>query len=235
MQENIKINNSLERLKSFIEGEAYKGFDPYDALKSPLFNLPVLNNARSFRFLFQQLLKRLPFNIRTLLSIKKGYNPVTLGLSIQAYAYLFQSENNKRNYYLEKIDFLVGELKKLVPESYHGACWGYDFDWEARDASIPAFQPTVVATGIISNALFIAHIITGHKTSANLVKSAADFVTMDLNRTYKGKYLCFSYSPFDNQQVFNASLKGARILAQAYSLEQKMDLKNIAIQALNFV
>lgn len=130
---------------------------------------------------------------------------------------------------------MLGELKKLIPAGYHGACWGYDFPWEARYASIPAYQPTVVATGIITNALYTAYKITGTKECAELVKSSTHFVLEDLNKTYNGDSFIFSYSPFDDQQVFNASMKGVRILAQAYSQTGDVNLKNQAKKAVQFV
>ena len=231
----MEINQSLYKLKEYIEKENYKGFDPYDALKSPFFKLPILKSNKLFRFGTQQLVKRLPFSIRPLLFVPKGYNPVTLGLSIQAYAYLFQLEPEHKKVYLDKIKFLIAELKKLISEGYSGACWGYDFDWEARHAKIPAYQPTVVATGIITNGLFIAWQITKMEEVAEMVKSAARFVVDDLQRTYEGDTFCFSYSPFDKQQVFNASMKGVRLLAQAYSLNTQSEYKELAKQAVEFV
>ena len=229
------IKESLNKLQAYIEKEEYKGFDPYDALKSPFFKLPFLKSNKLIRFGTQQLVKRLPFSIRPLLLVPKGYNPVTLGLSIQAYAYLYKAEPENREEHLQKIDFLIQELKKLIPEGFSGACWGYDFDWEARHAKIPAYQPTVVATGIITNALFIAYQNTGHKDAASLIESAANFIVKDLKRTYKDDTFCFSYSPFDTQQVFNASMKGARLLAQAYSLNANNEYKELAKLAVAFV
>jgi hypothetical protein len=229
------IKDNLERLKLYIEKEEYRGYDPYDALKSPFFKLPFLKSNKLVRFGMQQLVKRLPFNIRPFLLIPKGYNPVTLGLSIQAYAYLFQMEPENKEKHLQRITHLVNELKKLIPSGFSGACWGYDFDWEARHAKILAFQPTVVATGIITNALFIAYQITGHQDSAKLIESAAKFVIKDLNRTYTNNVFCFSYSPFDQQQVFNASMKGVRLLAQAYFINLNDEFKELAKQAVAFV
>jgi hypothetical protein len=242
VQENGSLNHiykntmeSLKKLQNYIEKNNYQGYDPYDALKSPFFKLPILRSNKLIRFGTQQLVKRLPFSIRPLLLVPKGYNPVTLGLSIQAYAYLCEAEPENKPEYLQKIDFLIQELKKLIPEGFSGACWGYDFDWEARHAKIPAYQPTVVATGIISNALFIAYKILGHREAAQLVESAASFAVKDLQRTYSGDSFCFSYSPFDKQQVFNASMKGVRLLAQAYAINGNSEYKDLAKQAIDFV
>ena len=229
------ITEELINLKIYIESNDYKGYDPYDALKSPFFKFPFLKSNKLIRFGTQQLVKRLPFSIRPLLMVPKGYNPVTLGLSIQAYAYLFLAESENKEKYHQKITHLVTELKNLIPSGYSGACWGYDFDWEARNAKIPAYQPTVVATGIITNALFIAYQIIGCQESSELIQSAAQFIVKDLKRTYKEDSFCFSYSPFDKQQVFNASMKGVRLLAQAYSINQNKQYKELAGQAVAFV
>ena len=104
------IKESLKKLQGFIEEENYRGFDPYDALKSPFFKLPFLKANKLVRFGAQQLVKRLPFSIRPLLFVPKGYNPVTLGLCIQAYAYLYSAEPENKQKYLENIIFLVNEF-----------------------------------------------------------------------------------------------------------------------------
>lgn len=229
----LNLNSSLDKLTVYIEQEAYKGFDPYDALKSPLFKLPVFKSNKLIRFGTQQLVKRSPVNLRPLLFVPKGYNPVTLGLCIQAYSYLYKSEQQAD--YITKINYLIDELKKLIPPGFSGACWGYDFDWEARYAKIPAYQPTVVATGIITNALYESYKITKNNGAFELCKSAVNFVLNDLNRTETDNEICFSYSPFDKQQVFNASIKGARLLSQVYAETGNIDLKNTAKKAVNYV
>ncbi len=240
------ISDSLSRLISYIESRNYMGIDPYDALKSPVFRLPVLKTNRRIRFFSQQIVKRSPVNLRPVLGINEGLDPVTLGLCIQGYSYLYHlskqclsAEANllysPSGEYLGRIAYLTGELKRLVSSGYHGACWGYNFDWEARYATIPAMQPNVVATGIITNGLYICHKLTGNSDCASLVKSAAGFVAGDLNKTSFDMGFIYSYSPLDTQQVLNASMKGARILSQAYDLTGLEALKSEAGRAVNLV
>jgi len=236
MDASKTIEAATYRLRKYIESHHYRGYDPYDALKSPLFKLPLLNKNKLMRFGAQQLVKRSPLNLRTLLFVPKGLNPVTLGLCIQAYAHLINVNPQEKDILNQNISRLIDELEKLIPKGFHGACWGYDFDWEARYANIPAYQPTVVATGIITNALFIAWQQTGNQKAFQLCKSAADFVMKDLNRTADEDGLfCFSYSPFDNQVVFNASMKGTRLLAQVYSETKDETLKKAAAASVAFV
>ncbi|MBS1763453.1 MAG: delta-aminolevulinic acid dehydratase [Bacteroidetes bacterium] len=236
MDKQQLLSASLAKLQSYIEGENYKGYDPYDALKSPFLKLPFLRSNKLIRFGSQQLVKRSSLNLRPLLFVPKGLNPVTLGLCIQAYSELCGIYPEKKNEYTDKINKLITELKKLIPHGFKGACWGYDFDWEARYAKIPAYQPTVVATGIITNGLYVAWQLTGNKEALSLCESAGEFVIHDLNRTYDNENnFCFSYSPFDKQVVFNASMKGARLLAQLYEATGKEEYKTIAGSAVAFV
>ncbi len=230
------VEKAIEALRIYIEKSDYRGYDPYDGLMSPLFKIPFLNSHKTTRFLWQQFVKRFPLNIRKLLLIKKGYNPVTLGLCIQGYARLAVVYPNKREEYRSKISFLIEELRKLIPEGYSGACWGYDFHWAARYADIPAYQPTVVATGMITNALFIAYKEFDLEEAKALLISSSKFVINDLNRTedQDGSF-CFSYSPFDKQVVFNASMKGARLLSQVYTITKDKDMLMLSEKAIAFV
>ncbi len=221
-------------LREYIEQEKYRGYDPYDALKSPLFRLPILRSHKWLRFATQQFVKRAPVNLRPLLAVPKGLNPVSLGLCIQAYAYLTEVYPEEREELLNKIWQLAKQLQSLIPEGFSGVCWGYDFDWEARYAKIPAYQPTVVATGIITNALFEAWLITREQVCADLLLGAVPFVLKDLNRTEYENSICFSYSPFDTQQVLNASLKGVRLLAQAHHIMGNNDWAEIATTGVRF-
>ncbi|MBK6912285.1 MAG: hypothetical protein IPH11_00860 [Ignavibacteriales bacterium] len=113
-----------------------------------------------------------------------------------------------------------------------------------KNANIPAFTPTVVATGFITNALFICYSITGNQKAKELLISSANFVLKDLNRTYSGNHhpsslihhpFCFSYSPSDKQIVYNASMKGVRILSQVYSITKETQLLKLQRMQLSLL
>jgi hypothetical protein len=228
------LRAALDRTERFIEAERYRGYDPYDGLTSPLFRLPVLRSARLPRIAFQQLLKRLPFQVRPLFGIPKGYNPVTLALVLQGYVYrdLAGGRGAVRR---DRIDHLVGELSRLVTAGWSGLCWGYDFPWEARYAGNPAGHPTVVATGIVANSLFEAWRLAGASAAGDLVSGTVPFVRDDLRRTQEGETFCWSYSPTDEQVVLNATAKGARLCAQAHRIVPDNNLLDLARATLRFV
>lgn len=234
-RESERLNHSLNLLRTYIEKEAYRGYDPYDALLSPVFNLPVLKSSKLVRFVAQQVVLRSPINLRRLLAVPKGLNPTTLGLCIQAYSNLYEVFPNQKEEIKDKIYELLDELSALTSKGYSGACWGYDFDWEGRYANIPAFMPTVVVTGFITNALYICHQKTGIAEAQDLYRTSANFVLNDLQRTKGQNGFCFSYSPEDSQQVFNASMKGVKILSQAYALTGNETYKKEARLAVEYV
>lgn len=124
----------LTCLLEYIEAADFKGYDPYDALNSPI--LRALSFQQKFlRIAFIQLLKRLPVNLRPLLLIKKDYNPKGLGLFLWGYAKLYAREKDPR--YLEQIDRLLDLLEGLKSRDCSGNGWGYNFDWQSRAFLVP--------------------------------------------------------------------------------------------------
>lgn len=212
------LTTTLDQTQAHLKVEAYHGYDPYDGLESPLFRLPILSHAKIPRWGFQQVLKRIPFQIRPLLGIAKGYNPVTLALAIQGLVSRDRADQSAADSRRSEVEHLVSELDRLQSRGFSGACWGYDFDWEARYASVPAWHPTVVATGFVTNALFQAWKRYEMTAARDLCLAAVPFVLQDLNRTWHGDSFCWSYSPTDHNEVLNATIKGARLLAQAVAM-----------------
>ena len=100
---------------------------------------------------------------------------------------------------------------------------------------VPAYQPTIVATGIISNALYIAFKATKIQRSSDLVISASNFVKTNLYRTIDENGICLSYSPFDKEKVFNASMKGARLLAQTFNLNNDKSSVKLSRDIIKYV
>lgn len=228
------IINSLQKLESYILSENYKGYDPYDVLMSPIFKFPVFKSNKFLRFYSQQIFRRIPFNLRKFLGIKKGLNPFTIGLLIQSFTYLSKVFEEKKYFYFDEITKLQDKLILLKSNDFKELCWGYDFDWEARYAKFSAYKPTIVATGFIANALFENYKLTGNEKSLSLLLDSSHFVSA-LNKTYEGEIFCYSYSPYDKQVVYNASVLGARLQAQVYSINKDDSLKDDIDKSVTFI
>lgn len=219
---------------NYLKKEAYKGYDPYDGLNSPIIQNTPLGKSRFVRLAWIQLFKRLPFNLRPFVGIKKEYNPKGLGLFLNGYCNLYKMDPKEA--YLKEIKFLIQEIQSLKSEGYSGACWGYNFDWQARAFFQPKGTPTVVATTFISYALLDAYDILKDESLLNTARSACDFVLKDLNRTPGiDDTFAWSYSPLDHTQVFNATLLGARLLSRVYSYTGEKHLMEEAEKTVRYV
>ncbi len=230
---HLALEGATRKLKAYMVGKSYYGYDPYDVLRSPVFSWPVLG-SRPVRFVAQQVSKRIPFSLRKLLQVPEGLNPVTLGLTIQSNTYLKQifPDDGELD---QETDQLVTELVGIKSKGYSGICWGYDFDWEARYTRIQAYVPTSVATGIITNGMFENYRFTQNEYLLDLCRDSCKFIMKDLKKSYEGDFFCYSYSPVDSQFVLNASMKAARLLAQVYSVNRDQSLLDEASNAVEYV
>ena len=225
---------SLNRLKIYCESEKFKGYDPYDGLNSRFFQaIPFLSKNRIARLAWIQIFKRSPVNLRPWVGIKKDYNPKALGLFLSAYCQLYNAKPRKE--YLDKCNFFIKEIYASVSKGYSGACWGYNFDWQARAFFQPKGTPTVVASVFIANALLDAYEITKDDQLLKTARSTCSFILNDLNRTFDGKKnFAFSYSPLDKAVVFNASLLGSRLLSRVFSITNEKELVDAAKKSVTY-
>lgn len=230
----FKFQSSFEKLVSFCEKENFKGYDPYDGLNSSFFQaIPLVRENRLARLVWIQGFKRLPFNIRPIFGVKKDYNPKALGLFLSGYCALYHKDPQSE--YLNHIHFFIKKIFELVSPGMSGACWGYNFDWQARAFFQPKYTPTVVASTFIANALLDAYEILRDERLLQKARSTCDFILNDLNRTYaENGNFAFSYSPLDNSVVFNASLLGSRLLARVYNYTGESVLINEAKKSVSF-
>lgn len=237
---NNSTLNSFKQLKTYCEKEKFKGWDPYDGLNSKLFQtLPLLKNSAICRLIVIQGFKRFPFNLRPLVLVPKEYNAKGIGLFLQGYCNLYKAvvanpflanKLGKPTILLQQINELAELLIFLKSKGYSGACWGYNFDWQARRLFLfPKYTPTVVATNFCATALMDAYEVTREKKYLDVALSAADFVMKDLHRADYNDGFLFSYSPLQgNDTVFNASLLGSKLLSYCYKYTGKEEYKEAA-------
>jgi hypothetical protein len=234
------VEDSFKRLKVYIEKEQYKGWDPYDGLNSKVFQATPLKHWDLARLAWIQSFKRSPINFRTLFLVPKEYNSKGIGLLLNTYCNLFQVadkgnlEYGTKEEHLQKIIFLADLLLELQNKNYSGACWGYNFDWQARRLFLfPNDTPTVVATTFCFNALLDAYEITKNEKYLSTAISSVNFVLKDLSRTSHNNGFLFSYSPLNgNNTVYNASLLGAMLLSRSYLYSKNEEHLSIAKSAV---
>lgn len=231
---NINFENSFNQLKTFCEKENFKGWDPYDGLNSRIFQkLPFFKNSRFFRLVWIQFFKRSPLNFRKLVGVPKEHNPKGLALFLTGYCNLYHLDPQKE--YLNYIQELTQLILKKQTLGYSGACWGYNFDWQARAFFQPKNTPTVVATSFVTEALIESYKITKNQEVLSALKSIGNFIKEDLNKSFdKNKNFTLSYSPLDHTQVFNAGLLGAKTLCLLYEFSKDEEDLNFSKKIVQY-
>lgn len=219
-----EINESFKSLKSYCEAENFAGWDPYDGLNSRVFQSTPLKKWDLARLAWIQGFKRSPINFRRIFVVPKEHNAKGIGLFLSGYCNLYQlaekgnTEFGSKEEIKKQIIELANLLLSMQNKDYSGACWGYNFDWQARRLFLfPAHTPTVVATTFCASALFDAFEITKNNEYLETALSSANFILNDLNRTETDGGFILSYSPLKgNDTVYNASLLGAKTLSWCY-------------------
>lgn len=229
MTQEQHILDSFQQLKLYCETEHFKGWDPYDGLNSKVFEaLPYFKNSAFWRLCVIQGFKRNPVNLRKIALVPKEHNAKGIGLFLQGYCNLVKVVRK----HPELSEWLGAESELLVKVreiaellislqsngDYHGACWGYNFDWQAQGGLFfPKYTPTVVATNFCATALMETYEITGNKKYLDIAITSAEFVKEDLHRHPCEEGFLFSYSKLPgNDTVYNASLLGSRLLSFCY-------------------
>ncbi len=203
-----RSRDALNRALAWLESKGYAGYDPYDALLSPLAR--ALPGARA-RLIFTHAVRKKPVNIRPLLGIKETINPKTLALCLSAYARIcracpkpkISAPKGERSLLQKAVDVI-----SLLDETFP---WGYPFPWQSRAFFVPAGTPTAVNTAFVLHALMDAGEAFGVAT-AGLIKKGAGNILKCLKRSPDG---FFSYTPLDNYRIHNANLLLASALGRA--------------------
>jgi hypothetical protein len=224
------IENSLEKLRDYIEKEEFKGYDPYDTLNS-FFKFKYFGKFISV--LAIQFQKRNPVNIRPVLGIKKSYNPKAIGLFL--YSYCLLQKNNPQKDYSKQINFLFAYLRDNPSKGFSGYCWGYNFDWASSGKYIKAYSPNIVVTSFISRGIFAYFNLTKDTKALEILKSTGEFILKDLPLTKTKEGICFSYTTLGVDCCYNASLLAAQTLSQIYSITKEPSLLEKIKPAMDFV
>lgn len=238
---NGNSRTALIKLMHYCEKEQFKGWDPYDGLNSKVFRALPFKHWDLARLMWIQGFKRSPVNFRRLLLVPKEHNAKGVGLFLSGYCNLYKLAQNGDTRFgapetiLKQITDLAELLHQLQNKDYSGACWGYNFDWQARRLFLfPKNTPTVVATTFCASALMDAYEATGNQKYLDTALASADFILNDLNRTACEGGFILSYSPLKgNDTVYNASLLGGKLLSRCYHYTQKEVYKETASQIVN--
>ena len=106
---SIDIESAVQRTGDYALSRNFSGFDPYDALNSPIVRTLSLGSVYG-RIAWTQLFRRLPLNLRSVLLTPKGHNPKGLGLFLWGYAKLSQLDDSYRDEISKLLRLLASKL-----------------------------------------------------------------------------------------------------------------------------
>lgn len=210
MKSDILIE-SVEKLFEYLEKNDYKGYDPFDGLNSFFYPLTLKNKYLSIAL--QQSVRRLPFNIRPFIGIKKERS--TKGIAYIASAYLKYYKFTQNKKFLEKGEKLIDWVLQNRSPFFENYSWGNHFDYVSRVFYLQKGMPTVVWTGLIGNILTEFFLETKKEVYKDAIFKTAKFVLDDLPTYDYDHTFCISYIPFQKKNVHNANVIGGSFLAQA--------------------
>jgi hypothetical protein len=228
------LEHSFDTLFEWCRRRDFAGYDPFDALNSRLFQSTPLRHSRTARLLWTQFHKRSPLNLRRLALVPPQRN--AKGMALFALAALANFRRRPTSVTETEARTLLADLWHMRIAGYSGAAWGYNFAWQSRNFFAPQNTPMVVPTAFAARALLCAHETLADDQYLVMARSSCDFILKDLQRTVTAAgEVCFSYSPLDHTQIFNASLLAAETLAAVGRATGAAELQELALRAVRFV
>jgi len=226
----VNLKNAIIRLEAWLAQNDYKAYDPFDGLSAKLrwltFNNKYLNIA------LQQTIRRFPINLRPLLGISKERSTKGMGFIAKGYLHLYATER-KAQFRDQAIDCLNWLLRNASP-GYSGLCWGNHFDYQSRAFYLPKGVPTIVWTALIGQAFLDAYELLEEGRYLEAARSSCDFILNDLGRYEEDGAICFDYIPTQSNQVHNANVLGAALLARVYKYTKEPILKEMSTKSIRY-
>ena len=137
--------------------------------------------------------------------------------------------------YLAAAAQLADSLMASSIPGFSGPCWGYPFDWQARDGLCRRDTPLITTTPYVFDAFLDLYRVTGQERYLESARAIAGFVAHDIPDTPAGRGSAAGYTPFDHSKVINASAYRAACLAQASRLFGEARYRQIARRNALFV
>jgi hypothetical protein len=228
------FHSAYDQLFSWCRERDFAGHDPFDALNSRLFQSTPLAQSRNARFVWTQLVKRSPADVRALARVPAEHN--AKGIALFALAQIANYRRLRTEESKNQVNGFLSGLLSMKLDGYSGAAWGYNFDWQSRNFFAPRDTPTIVPTAFAARALIEGGQDSQNNQHLNVARSVCDFILKDLPRTVDTKTeVCFSYAPNYNTRIFNASLLAAEVLASVGTITGENELLELAERATRYV
>ncbi|MFC1888522.1 hypothetical protein ACFL4G_02075 [Thermodesulfobacteriota bacterium] len=234
-----ELAGAVDRLDAWVTSKKWRGYDPFDLKSLALYRKTKWMpddagvGTKLLRYILYKGESVYPVQMRRLFLIKERMNPKGIGLFAHAYCLLARLYPDNTDYPAkgeECLDWLVRNRLR----QYHGACWGYPFDWESI-IPIPEDTPSAVVSTTVGAAFLEWYLYSGKEEYLEICRSICDFLLGDLYIDHASDdSLCFSYTPIDRYHVHNANLMAAAFLTRTGTILKNDELIDAARKAVNY-
>ena len=228
---NGSIHDAVIRLDGWVERADWKAYDTFDGLSSPLAPFATLG-VPFLKQVWQQGVRRFPFNLRPLLGIKPSMSTKGMGFFTQGYLRLYQTYRNEE--YLRKTNYCLEWLRQNRSPGFEGHCWGNHFDYQSRGGNIAKSAPTIVWTGLIAHAFLDAYEALGKEAFFDVAKSSSDFILDELGWLEFDEGILLRYYPSAENLIHNSNMIGASLLARVHSISAEDRYIDVAKEAVRY-
>jgi hypothetical protein len=219
-----EARDSFDRLAAVLGDQRFAGWDPYDALSSPL--LRFLGRTASLRRVLIQSLKHSPVNLRPALGVPRQQHVKGLALACSAHARAASWAGAPSH---ATAAMLAGEIAARTLELRSGRAWGYDFDVQTRWGYYRRGEPNAVVTAFAATALLDAEAVDAVEGARPLVDGAVAYAVERLF-VPDGEHGYFAYFTGASTHIPNASMLLAALVARA--TDARSPARDLAAQAV---
>lgn len=205
----------LLTLYKALEEKDFKGYDPYDGLNSRIFKKSPCFRSAALRLAWIQLFKRSPVNFRPLALVPPSHNPKGLALLVRGLVNLRAITG--REEFLDVAHSLADRIVAQRARDRVYFCVGYDFFWEARLLSVPAYTPNMVVSSAAAQAFLDLYDADREVKWLDYAIQVGEFIEKELILSESADEMFFGYVPGNSGRVHNVNLMGAALFARLFS------------------
>jgi hypothetical protein len=226
------IAEAEKSLRVYCETTDFKGWDPWDALASPLLKIFPFSHKYP-RWAANHLIKISPLNFRPLLGIRPDCFAKGLALFLASYVSSEKGKPAESNW--ESINELKQRLFDKTITGYDGPCWGTNVAYQTRAFFVPENTPSLVHTAFAVEAILDLYDLKPDPTLLETADGACRFILSDLNIRETNSGISFSYTPTDHSRVINVSALAARMLVRTGKMTENHAYVDTGRRAAKFV
>ena len=228
----MEISNLIESHYGALKERGFRGYDPYDGLKSAIFRKSPCFRSRAMRLAWIQLFKRSPINLRPIAMVPEGHSAKGLALVIRGLVRMHRLLGGER--YLREALRLADIIISLRAPDRSYFCVGYDFFWEAKAFSVPEFTPNMIVSSFTGQAFLDLHGVDADGSWLDYALQIGAFIEDELILFESDDETAFGYIPGERARIHNVNLMGGSFFARLYSLTGEERYGRFAAKAARY-